>query len=98
MIIYILASNEAEEAVASSLFCAITRARIAMSYKTSAYMHKVNYITVTDLTCTINRDLMVGKRPAAYDNDFLYKAWKERQLIFCRYFVHLRTFNKMRPV
>ena len=44
-----VASNEAEEAVASSLLCARTRARIGTS------MREVNYITMTDLTRTINR-------------------------------------------
>ena len=38
---------------------------LAISYKTSACMREVNYIAVTDLTRTINRDLMVWKRPAA---------------------------------
>ena len=44
-----VASNEAEEAVASSLLCARARARIGTS------MREVNYITMTDLTRTINR-------------------------------------------
>ena len=38
---------------------------LAISYTTSACMREVNYITMTDLTCAINRDLMVGKTPAA---------------------------------
>ena len=33
-------------------------------------MREVNYITVTDLTYTINRDLMVGRRPAALITTF----------------------------
>ena len=38
---------------------------LAISYKTSACMREVNYyITMTDLTPTMNRDLMVGKRLA----------------------------------
>ena len=41
-------------------------------------MHEVNYIIVSDLTHTVNRDLMVGKRPAALiTTSSLYKAWKE---------------------
>ena len=38
---------------------------LAISYKTNACMREVNYITVTDHTCTIIRDLMVGEKPAA---------------------------------
>ena len=60
-------SNEAEE-----LPPVQERAHaLAISYKTSACMHKVNYITVTDLTRAINRDLMFGKRPAALITTFL---------------------------
>ena len=38
---------------------------LPISYKTSACMCEVNYITVTDHTCTIIKDLMVGEKPAA---------------------------------
>ena len=71
-----VASNETEEAIASSLFCARTRVHaLAISYKTSACKRKVNYITVTDLT--INRDLMVGKRPAALIMTFFTKRGRK---------------------
>ena len=73
-----VASNEAEEAVASSLFCARTRARIGDI--TSACMREVNYITMTDLTRAINRDLTVGKGPAALITTFFTK--RGRKLIF----------------
>ena len=78
-----VASNEAEEAVASSLFCARTRARIGdISYKTSACMREVNCITVKDLIRTINRDLMVGKRPAALITTFFTKRGRKCNLYF----------------
>ena len=38
-------------------------------------MREVNHITMTELTCTINRDLMAISN---IDNDFLYKVWKGR--------------------
>ena len=62
-------------------------------------MREVKYVTMTDLTRAINRDLMHGwERTSSIDNDFLYKVWKETY-IFCRYFVvHLRTINKVRLV
>ena len=55
---------------------------LAISYKTSAYMHEVNYITVTDLTRTINRDLMVGKRPVALIMTFFTKHGRKGNLYF----------------
>ena len=36
-------------------------------------MRKVNYITVTELTRTVNRDLMAGKRPATLITTFYTK-------------------------
>ena len=71
-----VAINEAEEALASSLFCARMRVRIG-DIKISACMCEVNYITVTDLTRTINRDLMVGKRPAALITTFFTKRGRK---------------------
>ena len=67
---------------------------LAISHKTSACMREVKYITVTDLTRTINRDLMVGKRPAALIKTFFTKRERKGNL----YFVHLRTINKVRLV
>ena len=75
-----VARNEAEEAVASSRFCARTRARIGDIYKTSECMREVNYITVTDLTRA--RNLMVGKRPAALITNFFAKRGKKGNLYF----------------
>ena len=66
--------------IASSLFCVRTHARIA--YKSSACMHEVNYITVTGLTPTINRDLMVGKRPAAVITTFFTNCGTKANLYF----------------
>ena len=55
---------------------------LATSYKTSACMHEVDYITVTDLTETS----WLGKDQLSIDSEFLYKAWKERKF---RYFVDI---------
>ena len=55
---------------------------MAISYKTSACMCEVNYIPVTDLTRAINRDLMVGKRPAALITTFFTKRGKKGNLYF----------------
>ena len=55
---------------------------LVISYKTSACMHEVNYITVTDLTHGINRDLMVGKRPAALITTFFTKRGRKSNLYF----------------
>ena len=41
-------------------------------------MRKVNYITTTELTPTINRDLLAAALTGSIDNDFLYKARKKR--------------------
>ena len=68
------------------------RAHALAICKTSACMRKVNYIIVVDLTCTINRDLMVGKRPAALITTFFTKYGRKGKLIS---FVHL---NKVRLV
>ena len=67
---------------------------LAISHKTSVCMREVKYITVTDLTRTISRDLMVGKRPAALITTFFTKRGRKGNL----YFVHLRTINKVRLV
>ena len=53
---------------------------LAISYKTSACMREVNYITVTDLTRA--RNLMVGKRPAALITNFFAKRGKKGNLYF----------------
>ena len=59
---------------------------LAISYKTSACMREVNYITVIDLTRTINRDLMVGKRPAASITTFFTKRGRKGNLdFFCTF-------------
>ena len=55
---------------------------LAISYKTSACMREENYITVTDLTRAINRDLMVGKRPAALITTFFTKRGRKGNLHF----------------
>ena len=55
---------------------------LVISYKTSACMHEVNYITVTDLTRGINRDFMVGKRPAALITTFFTKRGMKSNLYF----------------
>ena len=60
---------------------------MAISYKASACMREVNYITVPDLTRAI-RDLMVGKRPAALITTFVEGI----------FFVQLHTFNEVRLV
>ena len=78
-----IASNEAEELPPH--FSVQERVHaLAISYKTSACMRKVNYIIVMDLTRAINRDLMVGKRPAALIMTFFTKRGR-----------NLRTFNKV---
>ena len=46
--------------------------------KTSACMRKVNYITMTDLTRTIKKRPHGWEKTSSIDNDFGYKAWKER--------------------
>ena len=67
---------------------------LAISYKTSASMPKVNYITMTNLTRTVNRDLMVGKRPAALTTFLQSVKGKVTDIlqIFCTftYFKNLR--------
>ena len=67
---------------------------LAISQKNSASMREVNYITVTDLARTINRDLMlmVGKRPATLITTFITKRGRKGNLDIC---VHLRIFNKL---
>ena len=60
---------------------------LVISYKTSACMHEVNYIT--DLTRGINRDLMVGKRPAALITTFFTK-WGRKSNLFSYMYVLLR--------
>ena len=67
---------------------------LAISYKTSACMCEVNYISDRSLQHYKQRP-HGQEKTSSIDNNFLYKAWKERQL---RYFVHLRTFSKVRLV
>ena len=55
---------------------------LAISYKTSACMLKVNYVTWTDLTRTINEDLMVGKRLAALIATFFAKRGRKGKYIY----------------
>ena len=55
---------------------------LAISYKISACMREVNYITMTDLTRAINRDLMVGRRPAALITTFFTKRGRKGNLYF----------------
>ena len=54
-------------------------------------MHEVHYITITDLTRTINRDLKVGKRPAALITTCFTKRGEKRNLDI--FFVHLRAYE-----
>ena len=58
--------------------------QLAISYKTTACKRKVNYITVTDLT--VNRDLMVGKRPAALIMTFFTKRGRKGYFVDISYF------------
>ena len=56
-------------------------------------MREVHYITITNFTRTINRDLMVGKRPAALITTFFTKRGEKPNLDF--FFVHLRTYTTL---
>ena len=57
-------------------------AHVLAIYETSACMREVNYIIVTDITRTINGDLMVGKRPAALITIFFTKRGRKDNLYF----------------
>ena len=54
-------------------------------------MRQVNYITVTDFTRAINRNLMVGKISTKYKLPFFSRFAKKFVINAAGYFVHLRT-------
>ena len=66
-------SNEAEEAVASSLFCARKCARIGDIIKLAHACARSKLHHYDRLTRTINRDLMLAKTNSSIDDDFLTK-------------------------
>ena len=73
---------------------------LAISYETSACMREVNCITVTDLTRTINSDLVVGRISTKYKLLFLPCIVKKVVInaagLLCTFFI--RTINKVRFV